>query len=724
MRRLRMLALVLAGVLIPPLVIGAVVIERQARASDRDSRDQQLMRQADAQTAELETYFGEARKLVRLASQDGSLAPFFERPGSSNRPVNAVLGHIERLYPGAIGEACVIGRDSGREYARVVRDVPAPRSDLSPDESGSPFFRGAVAAPFGTTYQALPYVSGDTHEWVVSNTSAIRAAGRLPAFLHFEVSLESFRRRAVARSAGNVHIQVVDLRTGLRVVDSGRALREDRPLPRGPQLAPRSARAAAASMTTIAGQPAAVRLVDGGPGNANRWAVIVTQAAVAGGAGLSAGTIGLLAAIVLLVAGLGTIVLFTRRIVLRVEGYSAIARRLAVGDLRERADAHGHDELAELGRSLNGVADGLTELGGAAERVAAGDLSVDVHPRCEHDTLGRAFAQMVDDLNGVVGHIAGSAASLSGSSTHVAAAAGQVGAAVGDIAGSATEVASGAATQERTAADARRLTAELAEALDAQAAASREAADAAGAARSTASAGADAAVRASEAMGSLHAASTALSDAIGRLGAKSSEIGAIVETISGIADQTNLLALNAAIEAARAGEQGRGFAVVAEQVRKLAEESRAAAGEVATLAQEIQADTTLTVDMVHDGARSSESGVDVVDEAHRSLLSLGEAVAAVAERVAGTAAEVTGLATRSGELASHVSEVADVAISTAKAGETIAATTQETHASVLEIAGSAQALERMAGELDAVVRRFTLRAAADAERPEDPPFSA
>ncbi|MDF2505681.1 methyl-accepting chemotaxis protein [Clostridium sp.] len=59
-----------------------------------------------------------------------------------------------------------------------------------------------------------------------------------------------------------------------------------------------------------------------------------------------------------------------------------------------------------------------------------------------------------------------------------------------------------------------------------------------------------------------------------------SEVKVMAESIGNIADQTNLLALNAAIEAARAGEAGRGFAVVAEEVRKLAEQSSSAVGNI------------------------------------------------------------------------------------------------------------------------------------------------
>ena len=112
---------------------------------------------------------------------------------------------------------------------------------------------------------------------------------------------------------------------------------------------------------------------------------------------------------------------------------------------------------------------------------------------------------------------------------------------------------------------------------------------------------------------------------IGELGKSSQEIGEIVAVIKDIADQTNLLALNAAIEAARAGEQGRGFAVVADEVRKLAERTSKATGEISGRIDAIRVKSEASVGAMEKSTADVDHGVGLADEALHSLDEIVEA---------------------------------------------------------------------------------------------------
>jgi methyl-accepting chemotaxis protein len=415
----------------------------------------------------------------------------------------------------------------------------------------------------------------------------------------------------------------------------------------------------------------------------------------------------LMLALVLACAGVLTYLL-TRLIVRPVRQVLAAAEGIAEGDLDQKLDVRSQDEVGDMARAFGRMVDSLQDTAAAADRIADGDLSVAVRVKGDRDVLGRAFERMRESLTGLVVEIREGAATVTGSASGMASTSAEAGRAVHEIASAIGDVAQGAERQVRMVESTRVAVQEAQRAAEAGASSAASTAEAAGEARRLAHEGVGAAEHASEAIRHVAASSANVGEAIEDLSTRSGQIGGIVDTITGIAEQTNLLALNAAIEAARAGEQGRGFAVVAEEVRKLAEDSQRAAGQIAGLIGEIQTETGKVVGVVAEGARRTADGVSSVERTREAFDHIATAVEAVSERVAEIAAAVEQISEGAARAENDVAEVAAVAEQSSASAEEVSASTQETSASTQEIVASAAALARTAEGLDELVRRFKL----------------
>jgi diguanylate cyclase (GGDEF)-like protein len=285
MRAASLLALVI-GVL---LLAGGTAFGVRERSQERVALDHALTNTVDADAGQLEAYFERARSIVLITAHNPAFRDFYasiresrlaavRARGPEIRRADAALNYLERLYPSSIGEACFIDR-GGAENARYVRGVRATLNELAADESGNPFFKPTFALHAGQVFQAKPYVSPDTQEWVIANATPVPRTGfPARAIVHYEITLESFRREAAAL-AGRFDVAIVDAKTGSVIVDSRHAQRVGAPLgrPQDKRFVSLTSTKTESGTETLAGHRSAFRRIKAGPHNENEWVVVTVD---------------------------------------------------------------------------------------------------------------------------------------------------------------------------------------------------------------------------------------------------------------------------------------------------------------------------------------------------------------------------------------------------------------------------------------------------------------
>ncbi len=231
------------------------------------------------------------------------------------------------------------------------------------------------------------------------------------------------------------------------------------------------------------------------------------------------------------------------------------------------------------------------------------------------------------------------------------------------------------------------------------------------------------------------------------LGARSLEIGLIVDVIQEVTDQTNLLALNAAIIAAQAGESGLAFGVVADEIRGLAERTGRSTREIAAMVKAVKDAVGTAVALVKDGREQASTGVQQGDRAATALKEIraitrrtfasieatvaetarleaqGRHVVDASRRVAHLVDEITlaagDQALRGRELTKQTQEMARLAQSTSQKAEGQARTGRDLSDAVLKLTAALDELRSAQGVLargDATIGEEVAQVRQDADR--------
>ncbi|MGD0571178.1 MAG: methyl-accepting chemotaxis protein [Candidatus Sulfotelmatobacter sp.] len=445
----------------------------------------------------------------------------------------------------------------------------------------------------------------------------------------------------------------------------------------------------------------------------------------------------------LVALGLGLVVAFTtaKSITEPLINLMQVSRQIGeTGDLEHSIDVKREDEIGELARTFAKMVNYLKEMAGVSEAIAGGDLMVQVKPRSPHDTLGNAFAKMVDGLGRLVRSVRDASAQVASASGQVANASDdsakvglQASSAIDEVTSTMHEMSVNVQNMVKSTQLQASSVSETSASIDQMVASIQRVADTAkvlldisNRSREEVHSGISTMEKATDGLNRINSTITSSGEIIGALGQRADDIGKIIEVIDDLAEQTNLLALNAAIEAARAGEHGLGFAVVADEVRKLAEKSAQSTKEISELIQSIQKEARKAVENMDRSTGIVNEGLDLGGELNAALRKISNVVtevykfaqeigAATNEQSHGSsqiARATTRLNEITHEINSAVEEQASGAQAVVKAMERMRELVQQSTSGSTELAASAEQMSKMSRGLLEFMDRFTLEEAA------------
>jgi methyl-accepting chemotaxis protein len=455
----------------------------------------------------------------------------------------------------------------------------------------------------------------------------------------------------------------------------------------------------------------------------------------------TASTWTVMAAIVstLVALGLGVVVAFTtaKSITEPLTNLMTVSRQIGdTGDLEHSIDVDRRDEIGELARTFAKMVSYLKEMAGVSESIAGGDLTVEVKPRSAHDTLGNAFARMVEGLARLVRSVRDASSQVATASGQVANASDdsakiglQASSAIDEVTSTMHEMSVNVQNMVKSTQVQASSVSETSASIDQMVASIQRVADTAkvlldisNRSREEVHSGITTMEKATDGLNRINATITSSGEIIGALGQRADDIGKIIEVIDDLAEQTNLLALNAAIEAARAGEHGLGFAVVADEVRKLAEKSAQSTKEISELIQSIQKEARKAVENMDRSTSIVNEGLDLGGELNGALRKISNVVtevykfaqeigAATNEQSHGSsqiARATTRLNEITHEISSAVEEQASGAQAVVKAMERMRELVQQSTSGSTELAASAEQMSKMSRGLLEFMDRFAL----------------